>query len=154
MSPGYLNAGVGMDYKTEKLSILLAPISGKFTFVLEDKLSDDGAFGVDPGKKSRSEFGATVKMEYKTGLVKNVDMETKLDLFSNYMENPQNIDVDWKVLINMKINDWLSANLATRLIYDHDILIDIDDNGDGEFDRQGRRVQFMEMFGAGLSIKF
>jgi len=154
MAPGYLNTGLGMDYKTEKLSILMAPLSGKFTFVMDDKLSDDGAFGVDPGKKSRAELGATVKMEYKTPLVKNVDLETNLDLFSSYLDKPQNIDVDWKVLINMKINDWLSANLATRLIYDDDILIDIDDNDDGEPDRKGRRVQFMEMFGAGISIKF
>ena len=154
MAPGYLNAGLGIDYKTEKLSVLMAPVSGKFTFVMDDKLSDDGAFGVEPGNKSRAELGATVKVEYKTPLVKNVDLETNLDLFSNYLEKPQNIDVDWKVLINMKINDWLSANLATRMIYDHDILIDIDDNDDGEPDRKGRRVQFMEMFGAGLSIKF
>jgi len=154
MAPGYLNTGLGMDYKTEKLSVLMAPLSGKFTFVMDDKLSDDGAFGVDPGKKSRAELGATVKMEYKTPLVKNVDLETNLDLFSSYLDKPQNIDVDWKVLINMKINDWLSANLATRLIYDDDILIDIDDNDDGEPDRKGRRVQFMEMFGAGISIKF
>jgi len=154
MAPGYLNAGLGMDYKTEKLSVMLAPVSGKFTFVLDDQLSDDGAFGVVPGEKTRSELGATVKIEYKTPLVKNVDLESKLDLFSSYTDKPQNIDVDWNVLINMKINDWLSANLATRLIYDHDVLIDIDDTGDGEPDRQGRRIQFMEMFGAGLSVKF
>ena len=154
MSPGYFNLGAGMEYKTEKLSVLLAPVSGKFTFVTNDVLAADGAFGVDKEKNLRSEFGATLKLTYKTEVVKNVTLENKLDLFSNYLNNPQNIDVDWNVLINMKINDFLSANLVTHLIYDDDINIDIDNNNDGVVDESGPRIQFMEMFGVGITYKF
>jgi hypothetical protein len=35
------------------------------------------------------------------------------------------------------------------MIYDHDILIPIDDDGN-----KGRRVQWKQLFGAGLSFKF
>ena len=154
LAPGYLTAGLGVDYKREKLSVLMAPLSAKFTFVTDEELSEKGAFGVDPGQKTRSELGATVKISYKTEVVENVTFETKLDLFSNYLDKPQNIDVDWNVLVNMKINDYLSANLSTRLIYDDDVIIDIDNDHDGVIDESGRRIQFMEMFGAGLSLKF
>lgn len=149
MAPGYLNAGIGMDYKTEKISLMLAPVSGKFTFVMDDKLAANGNFGVDPGKNSRSELGAKVRFEYKNEVVKNVTFETSLDLFSNYFHNPENIDIDWNVLINMKINEYLSANLVTRLIYDDDIKIEDTDTG-----KSSPKVQFMEMFGVGLSLKF
>ncbi len=149
LAPGYLNLALGMDYKTENISVFMSPVTGKFTFVSDDLLSDAGAFGVDPGKKSRSELGAFVKFEGKTPLVKNVDLQTKLDLFSNYLENPENIDVYWKVMINMKINEFLSANLVSHLIYDDDVKILDPDTG-----TSAPRVQFMEMFGLGLSVKF
>jgi hypothetical protein len=154
MAPGYLNLALGMDYKTEKISLLLSPLSGKFTFVTDDLLSDAGAFGVDPGSKARSEMGASLKFEGNTELLKNVTGQTKLELFSNYFNNPQNIDVDWKVLINMKVNEFLSANIVTHLIYDDDIDIPVDKNGDGVLEFAGPKIQFMEMFGVGLSLKF
>ncbi len=149
LAPGYLNLGAGMDYKTDNFSLLIAPLDGKFTFVMDDILAADGAFGVDPGKNSRSELGMFVKLEYKKEVVKNVTFETKLDLFSNYFHNPENIDVDWNVLVNMKVNEYLSANLVTRLIYDDDVKI-----LDSETGKSAPRVQFMEMFGVGLTLKF
>lgn len=154
MAPGYLNLAVGMDYKTENISLLLSPVSGKFTFVTDDALSDAGAFGVDPGDISRSEIGGSLKFEGNADLLKNVTGQTKLELFSNYLTKPQNIDVDWKVLINMKVNEFLSANIVTHLIYDDDIDIPVDENGDGVFESAGPKIQFMEMFGVGLSLKF
>lgn len=148
LAPGYINLALGMDYKTGNMSLFLSPATGKFTFVTDDDLSAAGAFGVDPGKKSRSEFGAFVKFEGKADLMKNVSLQTKLDLFSNYFHNPQNIDVDWNLLINMKVNEFLSANFVTHLIYDDDVKI-ADSSG-----KIAPRVQFMEMFGVGLSVKF
>lgn len=143
LAPAYLNFALGMDYKTKSMSLFLSPATGKFTIVNDDALSAAGNYGVDPGKKFRSELGALVKFQANKEILKNVTAQTKLDLFSNYFHNPQNIDVDWSVLINMKVNEYLSANLVTQLIYDDDIRID------GK-----RRIQFMEMFGVGLSVKF
>ncbi len=149
LAPGYLNLALGMDYKTDNISVFLSPLTGKFTFVTDDDLSAAGAFGVEADKKVRSEMGAFAKFEGKTDVMKNVSLQTKLDLFSNYLDNPQNIDVDWKVLINMKVNEYLSANLVSQLIYDDDVKILDPDSGES-----APRVQFMEMFGAGLSFKF
>lgn len=143
MTPGYFTLALGMDYKTDGLSVLLAPLAGKFTFVSDDDLSNEGAFGVDPGKKSRAELGATIKIDYVKEVMKNVTLDTKLGLFSNYLHNPQNIDVDWKVQFNLKVNDYLSANLITHMIYDDDIKIE-----------GSPKLQFMESFGVGLTFKF
>jgi hypothetical protein len=149
-APAYLTVSTGIDYQpSEMFSLFVSPVAGKFTFVTDETLSSEGAFGVEEGKKARAEFGATVKSEFKTPLMKNVDMATTLALFSNYFNNPQNIDVNWDLAINMKINDYLSANLLTNLIYDHDILIPLDDAGN-----KGRRVQLKQLFGVGLSYKF
>ena len=151
MAPGYFTLAIGADYKpNDHFSLFLSPLTGKMTIVSDDSLSVAGAFGVDPGKKSRSELGAFLKTHFKTEVVKNVSLETKLDLFSNYLDKPQNIDVHWDVLINMKINDYLSANLNTNLIYDDNIKIA--DNTEGG--RAVPRVQFKELFGVGLNLKF
>lgn len=149
MSPGYLNLSVGLDYKLDNFSLYLTPVNGKFTFVTDDVLSDEGAFGVDPGKKSRGELGAMAKVEYKTEIMKNVTLDTKIDLFTNYLENFGNIDIDWTGKVNMKVNDYLSANLVMQLIYDDDI-----DIGDPDTGESGPKVQFMESFGAGLTLTF
>jgi hypothetical protein len=155
MAPGYFTLALGMDYKpNDKFSLFLSPLTGKMTVVTDDELSDAGAFGVDPGKKSRSELGAFLKTQFKTPVVKNVDFQTKLDLFSNYLDTPQNIDIHWDVLVNMKINDFLSANLITNLIYDDDVHIGIDNDDDGVIDESGPRIQFKQLFGVGLSLKF
>jgi hypothetical protein len=155
LAPAYLTLSPGIDYKPNKyLSFLISPVTGKMTIVNDDSLSASGSFGVDPGEKVRYEIGSFAKLELKTDLMKNVRLNTKIDLFSNYLHNPQNIDVNWDLMINMKINDFLSANLITNLIYDDDIKIDVDKNGDGIIEASRPRIQFKEMFGVGLSLKF
>ncbi len=155
LAPAYLTFAAGFDYKpTDKFSLFLSPLSSKFTFVADDDLSAIGAFGVDPGKKSRAEMGGTLKAELKFAVAKNVDAVTNLGLFSNYLKNPQNIDVNWDFRLNMKVNKYLSANLLTNLIYDDDIKVPIDSNDDGVIDGTGRRIQLKQLFGAGLSVKF
>lgn len=149
-SPAYITLALGADYKpTDNFSLFLSPLGSKFTLVTDDDLSAAGAFGVDPGKKFRAEMGGSLKSELKFPVVENVDVQTVLGLFSNYLNNPQNIDVNWDFRVNMKINKFLSANFITNMIYDHDILIPLDDAGN-----KGRRVQWKQLFGAGLSFKF
>lgn len=155
LAPAYITLSVGADYKpNKKLSLLLSPLTGKMTIVADDDLSAIGSFGLDPGKKLRYEVGSFAKLELKTDIMKNVSLTSKLDLFSNYLHNPANIDINWDLLINMKINDYLSANLISNMIYDDDIKIAIDKNKDGIIESRGPRVQLKEMFGVGLSLKF
>ncbi len=149
MAPGYLLFAAGIDYRpTGALSVFIAPLTSKNTFVNNQDLADAGAYGVDPGKNVRSEFGGYLKAVYTKDIMKNVNLNTKLGLFSNYLHNPQNIDVDWEVLLGMKINKYITANISTQLLYDDDIMVPLENGG------TGKRVQFKEILGIGFSMKF
>jgi hypothetical protein len=152
-APAYLLGAAGVDYNpSDNFSLFVSPVTAKMTFVLNDSLSSQGAFGLDPGKKFRAELGGYVRAMWKHEVMKNVSLQSKVDLFSNYLHEPQYIDVNWEIFILMKINKYLAVTLNTILIYDHDILIGKDTTGDGVADNFAPRVQFKELFGFGLSF--
>jgi hypothetical protein len=162
-APAYLLLALGMDYKPNAyFSAFIAPLTAKFTFVTNEVLSDAGAFGVKPGKKSLSEFGGYIRViytknDFKNEFMKNVSFTTKIDLFSNYLKKPQNIVVNWENLIALKVNKFISANFNTDLIYDDKIKVPFDKNGDGIIatgETVGSKVQFKEILGVGFSYKF
>lgn len=168
-SPAYLLVALGLDYKSADgtFSVFISPATLKSTIVTDRKLANAGAYGVEAaeydtagvlikeGKKVRYELGGYVRAQFKRDIAKNVNLATKLELFSNYIDNPQNIDVNWEVLINMKINKFLSANIATQMIYDHDIPVPVERTIDGvKVMGTGPRLQFKEVLSVGLSVKF
>ncbi len=158
MAPGYATLALGIEYKpNDNFMAFFSPLATKMTFVQIQHLADAGAFGVDKaeydllgnvisnGKRFRGEFGAYFKMTYNKDLAKNINLKTKLELFSNYANNPQNIDVNADVLFSFKINNWMSASLNWTLIYDDDIDIrDVKGN-------VGPRTQFKSVLGLGIS---
>jgi len=152
LAPAYTTGGLGMEYKrSEQFSLYISPLSFKHTLVMDDYLSSIGAFGVDPGENAWMQVGAFINFVYvKENLIKNVTFRNKLDLYSNYLNNPQNLDINWEMIFLMKVNSWLSANLQTHLIYDDDINIEETDV-EGNV-TSGPRVQFKQIFGAGISI--
>ncbi len=161
MSPGYLNLSLGMDFKPTfekhsniKFSLLIAPLSGRITFVTDPELSAAGAFGVIPGEKYRPEFGGYVKAEFKIDFWKMFTYTTKLDMFSNYLEKPQNVDFTWDNFLTIKFSNWLSANINITLAYDDDINVPVDRDNDGIAESTGKRLQFKEVVGLGLTYKF
>jgi len=155
LAPAYLLFSLGMDYKPNpEFSMFFSPLTSKNTIVMDDHLSSIGAFGVDPGKKFRPELGAYANLAWKKDeIMKNVNFLTKLDLFTNYLKNPQNIDISWEALLVLKVNKFISATVNTLLLYDDDILIKVDEGGEGE-PVMGRRAQFKEVIGVGLTYNF
>lgn len=161
LAPAYLLIALGMDYKpSDQLTVFISPVTFKGTIVNNQVLADIGAFGVDPavyddlgaivsaGKNFRSEIGGYLKAQYSTKIAENVSFTTKIDLFSNYSENPQNIDVNWENMLTLKASEYFNASLATQLIYDHDIMVPKGDNGE-----TGPGVQFRQVLGIGFSYK-
>jgi hypothetical protein len=170
-SPGYIQLALGLDYKpTDYFSFFIAPLAGKITIVNRQYLADEGAFGVDkatynsegkmltPGKKIRYEFGGRVVVKYKKDILKNVTLDSYLDLFSNYLHNPGNIDVVFNNMITMKITKYISASVISQMIYDDDIIIKRDFNKDGKYegpgDIYGPRVQLLTTVAVGFAYKF
>jgi len=166
MAPAYLLFASGYDFKKKDIfSCFIAPITGKITFVNDQNLANAGSFGVEPaqydsngiilqkGKKIRYEFGGYIKTSLQTKLTNNINVTSKLELFSNYFKNPQNIDVYWETLLGMKISKYLAVSINTVVIYDDDINIIIKDKS-GNITGQGPRIQFKEVVGIGFSYKF
>lgn len=148
MAPGYLNLAIGIDYiKSDKFSIFASPVAAKSTFVMDDSLSAAGAFGVEKGSRYRQEYGAYFKMKYDRTLAKNIEMKSKLELFSNYLNNPQNIDVNAELLLIFRVNSLFTASAQWNLIYDDDVNIR---DANGGF---GPRTQFKSVLGIGISYK-
>lgn len=145
MSPGYLTTGPGIYWsKDENLKINFAPLTSKFTFV--DSAYTSGAgyvngeyFGVDVNKSMRYELGFYAAVYYKLALMTNVTAENSLNLYSNYLEDPQNVDINYSLNIIMKVNKFLSANLSFQAIYD---------------DNAFRGFQTREVFGLGVNFGF
>jgi hypothetical protein len=163
LAPAYLIGALGLDYKPNAyFSAFIAPVTGRIVIVNDTELSNAGAFGVAPGKRSKTEFGGYVRViytrnDFRNEFLKNIAFTTKIDLFSNYLDNPQNIVINWETLLAMKINKFISANINTLLIYDDKIKIPFDRNGDDIIqpgEAVGSKVQFKEILGVGLSYKF
>ncbi len=168
LAPGYLLGAIGMDYKPSKdFTLFIAPLTSKTTFVMDQDLADAGAFGVEAAQKDvlgntlpgtgqniRNEFGGYVRMAYtKTEILKNVNFTTKLDLFSNYLNNPGNIDINWETAIGMKVNKYIMVSLSALVIYDDDIKINTGNDVEGN-PIIGPRTQYKQVFGAGFSYNF
>jgi hypothetical protein len=171
MAPGYGQLGLGLEFRpTDYFSCVFAPIAGKLTIVNVQYLADAGAFGVEKakldssgkvvtsGKRIRNEIGGRFILKFKKDILTNVNYDTYLDLFSNYLNNPGNIDVIWNNNITLKVNKFITATLSTRMIYDDDVIIKRDWNKDGKFDNpndiNGPRTQWMTNFGVGFGYKF
>jgi hypothetical protein len=156
LAPAYALFALGMDYKpNDNFSLFITPATIRTTIVNDKNLSDLGAFGVDPGKKARNEVGAYLNMQYKKDeIVKNVNLLTKIDLFSNYLKDPQNVDVSWETLFVLKVNKFISATVAANLLYDDNTKIPRDTNNDGIIDKTGSVTQFKEVIGVGFTYKF
>lgn len=160
LSPAYVNVALGIEYAPkDNFSVFVSPLAMKLTIVNDPVLSNAGAFGVAPatydslgniiseGKRTRSEFGAYVRIKYDKELAKNIILKSKLELFSNYANNPQNIDVNADILFLFKVNSWFAASLQWNLLYDDDI--DVRDSKGNV----GPRTQFKSVLGVGLNYR-
>ncbi len=171
LSPAYIQLALGIDYKPAPyLSAFVAPVAGKITMVNRQYLADAGAFGVDkatydnsgnlvtPGKRARMEFGGRMVIKFKKDIVKNVNLDSYLDLFSNYMNKPENIDIIFNNLLTFKINKYFTANVISQMLYDDEIIIKYDWNKDGKYDHEndinGPRWQVISTFAIGFGYKF
>tara|TARA_B100000768_G_scaffold38214_1_gene36925 strand:- start:16060 stop:16899 length:840 start_codon:yes stop_codon:yes gene_type:complete len=141
LSPGYLQIGPGMLWKkSENLKVNIAPTTSKLIVVDKNLTLPNAAyFGVEEGKSTRFEFGASIGAYYKFDLMKNISMENILNLYSNYLEDPQNVDLDYTMNLVMNINKYISTTLAYQTIYD---------------DNAFEGLQTRQVFGLGVNYNF
>ena len=158
LAPAYVSLGLGMEWvPNEHFSIYFSPVTGRLTIISDTTLAYRYGFNtLDAndqdthywGDKVRYEFGARAVAKFQYPLAKNIDFNSKLELFSNYLWHPERVDVDWQNMLVMKVNDWLNCNLATHLIYDYDIPF-YDEAGARI---EGSKIQFKEVLAIGFMI--
>lgn len=139
-SPAYFQFGPGFLWKKDNnASVNFSPAAGKL-IVVHQHFTDLGtSFGVAQGKTTRFELGASISAYYKFSPITNVSIENILNLYSNYLEDPQNVDINYQMNIVMKINKYLSANINMLAIYDDNAI---------------KAVQVREIFGLGINYGF
>lgn len=148
MSPGYFLLSVGLDYKpVEGLSIFASPLTARWTVVNDDSLSAKGAYGVDSGKHLITALGAFASITYLKDLSKSIKYSGRVDLFSNYCHNPENVDIMMKNMFTAQVSKILAASLGLDLIYDDDVkLFGPEKNSPG--------LQLKSIIAVGLNVKF
>jgi hypothetical protein len=170
LAPAYVLAAIGLDYKSDNegvFSFFISPLTSKTTIVYDQKLADAGAYGVQKaeydtagvkikdGALYRSEFGGYMKIAFKKDIFKNVNFQTKLELFTDYLDHPENIDVNWENILALKVNRFLACTVTTQMIYDNDIPVPVEREVNGvKIPGTGPRLQFKEVLALGLSYKF
>ena len=169
MAPGYLFLGAGVSYIPDgkNFNLYLSPASFKVTFVLDEDLANQGAFGVKgaifdtmgnvlvPGDQTFSEFGILISNYWEKEILQNVTMDHALSLYTDYLRSFGNIDIDWELNFRFEINDFLQATLGTHIIYDDDIKFDRVVADDGTvINPGGARIQFKQILGIGIVYDF
>ena len=169
MAPGYMFFGGGMEYGKDikRLSLYASPLTFKSTFVLDENLANAGAFGVTPavydaegnvlipGEKVREELGILLTNYYEVPVFKNVNLKSTASFYTDYLNSFGNIDVDWEVLVDFKVNNFIKASLLSHLIYDNDVksLVVIDEATE-EYAQGGAKVQWKQALGIGFVVDF
>ena len=168
MAPGYLFFGAGVEYgrNLDRLSLYMSPVTFKTTFVLDESLANSGAFGVAPaiydddgnllekGKKMRRELGILITNQYEEELWENVKVRSLLRLYTDYVNSFGNIDVDWELTIDMKVNQYIKALFGSHIRYDDDIKteVELDEMTNIERTVIGPKVQWKQILGIGVVV--
>ena len=168
MAPGYLFFGGGAEYgkKLEQFSLYLSPLTFKSTFVLDKELSNAGSFGVSPallaengniieqGQRVRTEMGILITNAYQAEIFENVKLTNRLSLYTDYLNSFGNIDIDWEVVLDFKVNSFVKATLGSHLRYDNDVKILEETEIEDEFKEKSATVQLKQILGIGVVMDF
>lgn len=165
-APAYTFLGIGANYfdKKKNFDIYISPLTFKNTLVLDQELANNGAFGmtkaiydsngnlIKPGENSRTEMGFLATNYYKKEVWKNITLENRLSLYSDYINNFGNIDVEWRVQFDLVVNQYVKANIGMHLIYDDDVKTIEEVNGQKV--ESGAKMQLKQGLGVGMVYNF
>lgn len=165
-SPAYIFLGIGAEYirKDLGLNAYFSPLTDKTTIVSNNRLANQGAFGVQAavydadgnmisaGKNTRTEVGILITNQFKRQIFTNIMLDNRFTFYTDYLNNFGNIDVDWQMQLDLTVNQYVKANVGMHLIYDDDIKNKIE--RDGAQVTEGPRIQLKQMIGVGLSYSF
>lgn len=165
-APAYTFLGIGAEYSRKDLNLnfYLSPLTQKTTMVFDQRLADQGAFGVEKaiydefgnlvkrGKNIRNETGILVSSQWKREIFENINFENRIALYTDYINNFGNIDVDWQLQLDLTVNQYVKANIRTHLVYDDDIKSKEEEGGVQVI--RGPKIQLKQLLGLGVVYQF
>tara|TARA_R110000868_G_scaffold82956_7_gene234031 strand:+ start:9722 stop:10828 length:1107 start_codon:yes stop_codon:yes gene_type:complete len=169
MAPGYLFFGGGASYIPEgkKFNLYISPLTQKATFVLNQELANKGAFGVKKavfdtdgnlikeGSTVYMELGFLITNTWEKEIMKNVNLNHRISLYSDYLSSFGNIDVDWELNFNLRVNKYINTTIGTQVIFDDDIIFDEEKDANGVVTQKGiPKIQFKQILGIGIGYNF
>ncbi len=147
LSPAYLVVSQGIDYRPNKdLSVFVSPVTSRWVFVADSILSSKGEYGVIHGRHSTNQNGAFATIGYQKSFNKYVSCKSRLDLFSNYKKDPQNIDIFMTNSLSAKVAKIIAFSWNIDMIYDDDVRLFGASNS-------SPALQFKSIIGVGLQVK-
>ncbi len=149
LSQAFGYASLGVDYKPAKaVSVFVSPLTLKYTYVMNTRLAP--SFGLDSNKNIRTEMGWYINTQVSKEIMKNVTIQSRLELFNNYKSVYlfKRIDINWQNTINLKVNKYINVSLITQMLYDDDV--DVDPINEGK----QMRAQWKHFSGIAFGIKF
>lgn len=167
LAPAYTFLGVGSEYnnKEKNMQLYFSPLTMKSTLVLNQRLANEGAFGVrkaiyDPitnelirkGALSRGELGILVMTGFKKAVFENITLENRLSAYTDYLNKFGNIDIDWQMQWDFVVNKYVRANFNTHVLYDDDVKAKKEVNGEQVI--IGPKIQLKQMLGVGVTYSF
>lgn len=137
-APATVQFSLGIDYKpAPRLSLYYSPLGAKFVIVADDDIARLGVHGNEVVRNEAGEvvnfknldgqLGSTVRGAYTLGEDARVKFTSSLLLFSNYLRNPENVDLDWNNSLGYELFKNFQINLLLNVFYDDDMLMQITD---------------------------
>lgn len=129
MAPGFVTLAPGFQWTPNKaITVFFSPISNRWVIIsngpysLVQGIPSAKPYGVDPTRKVDWQPGAFAQVLLNTSLgkEKKVGLKSRLDMYSNYANKPQNIDLFFDNVVSFKVTKWISANINLTMIYDDD----------------------------------
>ncbi len=165
-APAYSFLGIGAEYSRKDINfnLYLSPLTQKTTMVFDQRLANQGSFGVEKavydefgnlikkGKNIRNETGFLITNQWKKEIFQNINLEHRMSLYTDYLNNFGNIDIDWQLQLDMTVNQYVKANIGTHIIYDDDIKSKQEENGVQVI--KGPKVQLKQLLGVGVTYSF
>lgn len=143
--PAYVLLSLGLDYKpTSNFSLFISPLTARWVIAGDTAIGQ--LYGIPMGKQSKKEFGAFVSLNYMKKIAENINYKGKLDLFSNYRSNPQNINIFFSSVLTAKLSKYINFSLNLDIIYD--------DNTKNINPAKGPAAQILQLMGIGFAYKF
>jgi hypothetical protein len=148
MAPAYFQNSIGMNYKpVSYFSVFISPVGARLTVVLDNSLTNrpEGSYGIYGDNSTLWQVGGSLNAIFKKDIMKNINLMSKLDVFSNYSQTPDKVVVGWENNILMKVNKYIAVNFSSMLIYDEKAFAADNNNKFSDI------IQFKETFGVGFA---